>query len=91
MPALPLLYAVKSTVSDITANALYFRIEMNFSNKQAKFFWKDDSTKSWSPLGTTITMGFDWQYGTFQGEQYSLLNFNTSTSSGYMDVDWSPR
>ncbi len=80
--------AVKATVSNITANTLYFRIEMNFSNKQAKFFWKDDSTKSWSSLGTTITMGFDWQYGTFQGEQYAILNFNTGTSSGYMDVDY---
>lgn len=80
--------AVKATVNNISANVLYFRIEMNFSNKQAKFFWKDDSTKSWSPLGTTITMGFDWQYGTFQGEQYAILNFNTGTSSGYMDVDY---
>lgn len=80
--------SVKATVSNITANVLYFRIEMNFSNKQAKFFWKDDVSKNWQPLGTTITMGFDWAHGTFQGEQYALLNFNPSGSSGYMDVDW---
>lgn len=79
---------VKATVNNITSNVLYFRIEMNFSNKQAKFFWKDDEAKSWQPLGTTITMGFDWQYGTFQGEQYAILNFNPSVSSGYVDVDW---
>ncbi|MDP4181450.1 MAG: family 43 glycosylhydrolase, partial [Bacillota bacterium] len=78
---------VKATVSNITSNILYFRIEMNFSNKQAKFYWKDD-TRSWQPLGTTITMGYDWQYGTFQGEQYAILNFNPSGSTGYMDVDW---
>ncbi len=80
--------SVKATVSNITANVLYFRIEMNFSNKQAKFFWKDDVSKNWQPLGTTITMGFDWAHGTFQGEQYALLNFNPSGSTGYMDVDW---
>ncbi len=79
--------SVKATVSNITSNILYFRIEMNYSNKQAKFFWKDD-TRSWQQLGTTITMGYDWQYGTFQGEQYAILNFNPSGSSGYMDVDW---
>ncbi|HEX3029224.1 MAG TPA: carbohydrate-binding protein [Clostridia bacterium] len=80
--------SVKATVSNITSNTLYFRIEMNFSNKLAKFFWKDSEEKSWQPLGTTITMGFDWQYGTFQGEQYAILNFNPSASTGYMDVDW---
>jgi xylan 1,4-beta-xylosidase len=79
--------SVKATVNNITANILYFRIEMNFSNKQAKFYWKDDS-RDWQQLGTSITMGFDWQYGTFQGEQYAIMNFNPSGSSGYMDVDW---
>lgn len=78
---------VKGTVNNITSNILYFRIEMNFSNKQAKFFWKDDS-RNWQQLGPAITMGFDWQYGTFQGEQYAILNFNPSGSNGYMDVDW---
>jgi beta-xylosidase len=79
--------SVKQTVSNITDNILYFRIEMNFSAKQAKFFWKNDNT-SWQQIGTTITMGFDWQYGTFQGEQYAIMCFNTGSSSGYMDVDW---
>jgi xylan 1,4-beta-xylosidase len=79
--------SVKATVNNITANILYFRIEMNFNTKQAKFFWKDD-TRDWQQLGTTITMGFDWQNGTFQGEQYAILCFNPSGSSGYMDVDW---
>ena len=79
--------SVKATVNNITANILYFRVEMNFSTKQAKFFWKDDST-NWQQLGTTITMGFDWQNGTFQGEQYAILCFNTGSSTGYMDVDW---
>jgi hypothetical protein len=79
--------SVKATVNNITSNILYFRIEMNFNTKQAKFFWKDDNT-NWQQLGTTITMGFDWQHGTFQGEQYAILCFNPSASSGYMDVDW---
>jgi hypothetical protein len=78
---------IKATVSNVSANILYFRIEMNFSTKQAKFFWKDDST-NWQQLGTTITMGFDWQYGTFQGEQYAVLCFNQGASTGYVDVDW---
>ena len=78
---------VKATASNITSDILYFRIEMNFNNKQAKFFWKDD-TRDWQQLGTAITMGFDWQYGTFQGEQYAILNFNTGASSGYCDIDW---
>jgi xylan 1,4-beta-xylosidase len=80
--------SVKATVNNVSANILYFRVEMNFSNKQAKFFWRDDSTTTWQSLGTTITMGFDWQNGTFQGEQYAILCFNTGSSSGYMDVDW---
>ncbi len=79
--------SIKATVNNITANILYFRIEMNFNTKQAKFFWKDDA-RDWQQLGTTITMGYDWQNGTFQGEQYAILCFNTGSSSGYMDVDW---
>jgi len=79
--------STKATVSNITANILYFRIEMDFNTKYAKFFWKDDS-RSWQQLGTTITMGYDWQNGTFQGEQYAIMCFNPGSSSGYMDVDW---
>jgi beta-xylosidase len=79
--------SVKATANNITANILYFRVEMNFSTKAAKFYWKDDNT-NWQQLGTTITMGFDWQNGTFQGEQYAILCFNKGSSSGYMDVDW---
>lgn len=78
---------VKATVSNISSNILYFRIEMNFSNKLAKFYWSYDNS-NWKQLGTSITMGFDWQNGTFQGEQYAILNFNPTGSSGYMDVDW---
>jgi hypothetical protein len=78
---------VRATVNNITADILYFRIAMDFNTKQAKFYWKDD-TRDWQQLGTTITMGFDWQYGTFQGEQYAILCFNNGSSSGYMDVDW---
>jgi hypothetical protein len=74
--------------SNITSNILYFRIEMNYSNKQAKFFWKDDESKSWQQLGTSITMGYDWKNGTFQGEQSAILNFNPNGSTGYVDVDW---
>ncbi|MBN2536045.1 MAG: family 43 glycosylhydrolase, partial [Spirochaetales bacterium] len=79
--------SVKATVDNISADILYFRIEMNFNNNQARFFWKDDS-RDWQQSGTTITMGFDWQNGTFQGEQYAILCFNSSGNSGYMDVDW---
>ncbi len=78
---------VKATVNNVTSNILYFRLEMNFTNKQARFFWKDDN-RDWQQLGPSITMGFDWQYGTFQGEQYAILNFNPNGSNGYMDVDW---
>ena len=81
--------SVKATVSNITDNILYFRIEMNFSTNQAKFFWKNDTMSSWSgQIGPAITMGYDWQHGTFQGEQYAILCFNPGSSSGYMDVDW---
>jgi beta-xylosidase len=79
---------VKATVNNITSDILYFRVEMNFNNNKARFFWKDDEAKSWQPLGTTITMGFDWQYGTFQGEQYAILNYNPGASTGYCDIDW---
>lgn len=78
---------VKGTATDIKSDILYFRIQMDFSTKKATFYWKDD-TRSWQQLGTAITMGFDWQYGTFQGEQYAIMNFNPSGSTGYMDVDY---
>jgi xylan 1,4-beta-xylosidase len=81
--------SVRATVSNISANILYFRVETNFSTKQAKFFWRDDSTTTWQQVGTTITMSFSISgYGTFQGEQYAILCFNPGSSSGYMDVDW---
>lgn len=78
---------VKATVSNISSNILYFRLEMNFSTGLAKFYWSYENG-NWKQLGTSIKMGFDWQYGTFQGEQYAILNFNPNGSSGYMDVDW---
>jgi beta-xylosidase len=78
---------VQATVSGITADILYFRVEMNFDSNQARFFWKDDS-RDWEQAGPSVTMGFDWQYGTFQGEQYAVFCFNSEDSHGYMDVDW---
>ncbi len=78
---------VKGTATNITSNILYLRIQMDMGTKKATFYWKDD-TKNWQQLGTAITMGFDWQYGTFQGEQYAIMNFSPNASTGYMDVDW---
>jgi len=78
---------VKATVNNITSNILYFRLEMNFITNKARFFWRDDN-RDWQQLGPEITMGFDWQFGTFQGEQYAILNFNPNGSNGYVDVDW---
>ncbi len=78
---------VKGTATNITSDILYLRIQMDMSTKKATFYWKDD-TRNWQQLGTAITMGFDWQYGTFQGEQYAIMNFSPSASTGYMDVDW---
>jgi xylan 1,4-beta-xylosidase len=80
--------SVRATVNNVSAYILYFRVEMNFSANQARFFWRDDNTTTWQQLGTTITMGYDWQNGTFQGEQYAILCFNPGSSTGYMDVDW---
>jgi len=56
---------VKATVNNITSNILYFRLEMNFITNKARFFWRDDN-RDWQQLGPEITMGFDWQFGTFQ-------------------------
>lgn len=78
---------VKGTATNITSDILYLRIQMDMSTKKATFYWKDD-TRNWQQLGTAITMGFDWQYGTFQGEQYAIMNFSPTASTGYMEVDW---
>ncbi|MBN2736545.1 MAG: family 43 glycosylhydrolase [Spirochaetales bacterium] len=79
--------SVKATQTNVTADTVYLRVNMNFNNKQATFFW-GLSEASMTQLGPAVTMTFDWQNGTFQGEQYAILCYSPSGNSGYMDVDW---
>jgi len=69
----------------IQAADVFLRTDMDFKrNKGTCSFSLDGQT--WTPLGGEFDLAFDWQAGTFQGEQFAIFCFNPNPGDGFVDV-----
>lgn len=66
---------------------LYLRTDMEFRTNKGRVAYSADG-KEWKYLGGEFDLAFDWQKGTFQGQQFGIFAYNPKGSSGYADVDW---
>lgn len=71
----------------LSQNTVYFRIDMDFTNKTAKasFFYSLDST-SWKAIGNTLQMSYDIPH--FMGYRFALFSYATKSADGVADFDW---
>ncbi|MET3713473.1 beta-xylosidase [Sphingomonas trueperi] len=65
---------------------LWLRTEMDFTAATALLSYSEDG-RSFTPLGGTVPLVYDWRTGTFQGVQFALSCFNPGTAGGALDVD----
>ncbi|WP_241213561.1 MULTISPECIES: glycoside hydrolase 43 family protein [unclassified Sphingomonas] len=65
---------------------LWLRTEMDFTAATALLSYSEDG-RSFTPLGGTVPLVYDWRTGTFQGVQFALSCFNPGASGGALDVD----
>lgn len=66
---------------------IYLRTTMDFIQSKGLCSYSADGI-NWTNLGGSFNLAYDWQTGTFQGEQYAIFCYNPQPGSGYADVDW---
>lgn len=73
----------------IQTDTILLQTELDFQTNQGLCSYSLDG-QTWTALGGTFPLAFDWQTGTFQGEKFALFCFNPNTadSPGWVDVDW---
>eukprot|EP00456_Euglypha_rotunda_P090150 TRINITY_DN942_c0_g1_i3.p1 TRINITY_DN942_c0_g1~~TRINITY_DN942_c0_g1_i3.p1 ORF type:complete len:576 (-),score=110.99 TRINITY_DN942_c0_g1_i3:125-1852(-) len=70
----------------ITVDEVYLRMDLDFKSDKGIGYYSLDG-KSWVAIGGEYPLQYDWQTGTFQGEQFALFCYNENSSDGYLDVD----
>ncbi|MGC9943774.1 MAG: glycoside hydrolase 43 family protein [Verrucomicrobiota bacterium] len=70
----------------IPATDLYLRTDLDFLRNKAVCSYSLDGN-GWRSLGGEFDLRYDWQTGTFQGEQFAIFCFNPDPGNGYLDVD----
>ncbi|WOI53780.1 glycoside hydrolase 43 family protein [Parvularcula sp. LCG005] len=68
------------------ANHLYLRTDMDFETDRGQAAYSFDA-ENWTVLGGDFPLAFDWQTGTFQGEQFAIFCYADGPSAGHLDVD----
>jgi Beta-xylosidase len=76
--------ATQQTVTSITDSVVYFRAIANYSTSKADFYYSTDN-KTYTQAGS-----LDMQYSlsVFVGNRFSIFNYATAATGGYVDVDW---
>jgi beta-xylosidase len=69
------------------SDLLYLRLDMDFVRNVAASFYSADG-ETWVNLGGEFPLAFDWQSGTFQGQQYAIFSFGPQPEGSYADVDF---
>jgi beta-xylosidase len=69
----------------ITDPVIYLRAVANYGSSKAQFFYSLDNAV-YTPFGTELNMAFD--LSVFTGNKFSIFNYATIESGGYVDVDW---
>lgn len=70
----------------IEAKEIFLRTDMDFENKTGTCSYSLDG-KTWKQLWGNFELAYDWQTGTFQGEQFAIFCFNPEPGDGFVDVD----
>ncbi|GAA4841663.1 hypothetical protein GCM10023221_19420 [Luteimicrobium xylanilyticum] len=76
-----------STPVPLSADTVYLRADADytgFANK-ASFAWSLDGT-SWSKIGDQV--GMEYNLAQFVGYRFAIFDYATTTTGGYVDVDW---
>jgi beta-xylosidase len=66
---------------------IFLRLAMDFIQSKGTVLYSADGL-TWTPLGGSFNIAYDWLTGTFQGEQFALFCYNPQPGAGYLDVDW---
>ncbi len=71
----------------LSQSKVYLRTDMDFTDRtdKATFAYSLDG-KSWTPLGDTLQMAYDWP--DFCGYRFALFNFATQQTGGHADFDF---
>jgi beta-xylosidase len=69
----------------IKTPVIYFRTNASNQSRKASFEYSLDN-KSFTRLGNELTMRFNLKL--FTGNKFSLFNYATKETGGYVDFDW---
>ncbi len=74
--------------SGLPANAdhLYLRTDLDFESDTGRVAYSFDG-ETWTGVRDEFPLAFDWQTGTFQGQQFAIFCFNPQPGAGYLDID----
>jgi beta-xylosidase len=72
--------------TSIDGTTIMLRIDLDFENDKGLCSYSIDGT-NWTPLGGEFELAYDWQTGTFQGEQFAIFCYNPEPGEGFVDVD----
>jgi beta-xylosidase len=70
----------------IESDMIMLRTDLDFGDDTGLCSYSLDG-ETWTSLGGEFPLAFDWQTGTFQGEQFAIFCYNPSPGTGYVDVD----
>lgn len=64
---------------------VFLKASVNTVKNQAHYYYSFDN-KTFIPLGDTLDMQFDLKM--FTGNRFTLFNYATTQTGGYVDIDW---
>lgn len=68
------------------AATIFLTLRMDFEHNLGQAAYSIDGV-TWSTIGVSFPLFWDWATGTFQGEQYAVFNYNAAESNGFVDVN----
>jgi beta-xylosidase len=75
------------TTAPFTGANIFLRLGLDFVQNKGACAYSSDG-RTWTALGGTFNLAYDWATGTFQGEQFAIFCYNASPGAGFVDVDW---
>ncbi|MCK3684701.1 family 43 glycosylhydrolase [Maribellus sp. YY47] len=69
----------------ISDSVVYLRAVASFNASNAGFYYSFDN-ENYTKLGTDLAMKFE--LSVFTGNKFSLFNYATQQTGGYVDIDW---
>jgi beta-xylosidase len=70
----------------LQSKAIMLRTDLDFKKNKGLCSYSLDG-KTWTSLGGQYELAYDWQTGTFQGQQFAVFCYNPKPEGGFVDVD----